>query len=98
MAAVASRAGPRCEQSVAANDPLRSLLATRGGGWKRIDRRSQLSVTPPSPQCSNLRVGPQLPLHIVTAGPEDDASGSAGPPPSETFAPLPARPRERPLA
>src|SRR6266571_6901021 len=88
MAAVASRAGPRCEQSVAADDPLRSLLATRGGGWERIDRRSQLSVVPPSPQCSNLRVGPQLTLHIVTAGPEDDASGAAGLELGETFAQL----------
>src|SRR6266571_1594126 len=88
MAAVASRAGPRCEQSVAADDPLRSLLATRGGSCERIDRRSQLSVAPPSPQCSNLRVGPQLPLHIVTAGPEDDASGAAGLELGETFAQL----------
>src|SRR4030081_2157006 len=68
--------------------PLRSLLNTRGGGWERIDRRSQLSVAPPSPQCSNLRVGPQLPLHIVTAGPEDDASGAAGRGLDETFAQL----------
>src|SRR5439155_14532580 len=91
MAAVASRAGPRCEQSVAADDPLRSLLKTRGGGWERIDRRSQLSVAPPSPQCSNLRVGPQLTLHIVTAGPEDDASGAASLELGETFAQLLAR-------
>src|SRR4030081_1124337 len=67
---------------------MRSLLNTRGGGWERIDRRSQLSVAPPSPQRSNLRVGPQLPLHIVTAGPEDDASGAAGLEPGETFAHL----------
>src|ERR1700730_18459577 len=58
--------------------PLRSLLSTRGGGWKRIDPRSQISVAPPSPQSSNLRVGRQLPFHIVTAGPEDDASGAGG--------------------
>src|SRR5437764_422119 len=38
----------------------------------------QISVAPPSPQCSNLRIGPQLPLHIVSAGPEDDARGAAG--------------------
>src|SRR5436190_21418746 len=68
--------------------PLRSLLRTRGGGWKRIDPRSQISVAPPSPQCSNLRVGPQLALHIVTAGPEDDASGPAGLQLGETFAQL----------
>src|SRR5207244_5483405 len=37
---------------------------------------------------SNLRVGPQLPLHIVTAGPEDDASGAAGLELDETFAQL----------
>src|SRR5437764_11200130 len=62
--------------------PLRSLLSTRGGG------RSQISDAPPSPQSSNLRVGPQLPFHIVTAGPEDDASGAAGLELSETFAQL----------
>src|SRR5436189_3147415 len=70
--------------------PLRSLLNTRGGGWERIDRRSQISVAPSSPQCSNLRVGPQLPLHIVTAGPEDDASGAADLQLDETIAQLPA--------
>src|SRR4029077_829457 len=64
------------------NAPLRSLLNTRGGG------RSKISDAPPSPQSSNLRVGPQLPLHIVTAGPEDDASGAAGLEMSETFAQL----------
>src|SRR6266851_9674337 len=74
--------------------PLRSLLSTRGGGWKRIDPRSQISVAPPSPQCSNLRVGPQLTLHIVTAGPEDDASGDAGLELGETFAQLLAIARE----
>src|SRR6202158_1310611 len=67
---------------------LRSLLGTRGGGWKRIDTRSQISVAPPSPQCANLRIGPQLPLHIVTAGPENDASGAAGLELGETFAQL----------
>src|SRR6516164_11221119 len=51
-----------------------------GGG------RSQISDAPPSPQSSNLRVGPQLPFHIVTAGPEDDASGAAGLELDETFA------------
>src|SRR5215469_15002764 len=55
---------------------------TKGGG------RSQISDAPPSPQSSNLRVGPQLPLHIVTAGPEDDASGAAGLELGETFAQL----------
>src|SRR4051794_1090813 len=43
-----------------------------GGG------RAQISDAPTSPQSSNPRVGPQLPFHIVTAGPEDDASGAAG--------------------
>ena len=43
---------------------------------------------PPSPQSSNLRVGSQLPFHIVTAGPEDDATGAAGLELSETFAQL----------
>src|SRR5215813_10762658 len=62
--------------------PLRSLLSTRGGG------RSQISDAPPSPQSSNLRVGSQLPFHIVTAGPEDDASGAAGLELGETFAQL----------
>src|SRR6266567_5050689 len=60
--------------------PLRSLLSTRGGG------RSQISDAPPSPQSSNLRVGPQLPFHIVTAGPKDDAGGAAGLELGETFA------------
>src|SRR6266851_1044088 len=72
--------------------PLRSLLSARGDGWKRIDPRSQISVAPPSPQCSNLCVGPQFPLHIVTAGPEDDASGTAGLELGETFAQLLASP------
>jgi hypothetical protein len=62
--------------------PLRSLLSTRGG------ERSQISDAPPSPQSSNLRVGPQLPFHIETAGPEDDASGAAGLELGETFAQL----------
>src|ERR1700756_1454451 len=61
---------------------MRCLLSTKGGG------RSQISDAPPSPQSSNLRVGPQLPLHIVTAGPEDDASGAAGLELGETFAQL----------
>jgi len=60
---------------------LRSLLSTKGG-------RSQISDAPPSPQSSDLRVGPQLPFHIVTAGPEDDASGAAGLELGETFAQL----------
>src|SRR5215467_11688191 len=62
--------------------PLRSLLSTRGGG------RSQISDAPPSPQSSNLRVGPQLPFHIVTAGSEDDAGGAVGLELGETFAQL----------
>src|SRR4029077_17016506 len=62
--------------------PLRSLLGTKGGG------RSQISDAPPSPQSSNLRVGPHLAFHIVTAGPEDDASGAAGLELGETFAQL----------
>src|ERR1700687_4866603 len=70
---------------------LRSPLGTRGGGWKRINPRSQIRVAPPLPQCGNLRVGPQLPLHIVTAGPENDASGAAGLELGETFAQLLAR-------
>src|SRR5260370_7620100 len=77
--------------------PLRSLLSTRGGGWKRIDPRSQISIAPPSPQCSNLRVSPQLPRHIVTAGPEDDASGAAGLELDETSAQLLASACERHL-
>src|SRR6516225_8266650 len=62
--------------------PLRSSLSTKGGG------RSQISDAPPSPQCSNLRIGSQLPLHIVTARSEDDAGGAAGLEPDETFAQL----------
>src|SRR5215469_9738521 len=64
------------------DSPLRSLLSTRGGG------RSQISDAPPLPQSSNLRVGSQLPFHIVTAGPEDDAGGAAGLELGETFAQL----------
>src|SRR5256714_235871 len=41
-----------------------------------------------SPQFGHLRVGPQLPFHIVTASPEDDASGAAGLELGETFAQL----------
>src|SRR6516165_7936374 len=62
--------------------PLPSLLGTKGGG------RPQISVAPPSPQCSNFCVGPQLPFHIVTAGPEDDPGGAAGLEPGEPFAQL----------
>ena len=65
--------------------PLRSLFNTKGGG------RSQISDAPPSPQSSNFRVGPQLPFHVVTAGPEDDASGAAGLELRETIAQLLAR-------
>src|SRR5215468_10174152 len=64
------------------DDPARSLLSTRGGG------RLQIGDAPASPQSSNLRVGPQLPFHIVTAGPEDDASGAVGLELGETFAQL----------
>src|SRR6202008_1105799 len=62
--------------------PLRSLLCTKGGG------RSQISDASPSPQSSNRRVGSQLSFHIVTAGPEDDASGAAGLELGESFAQL----------
>src|SRR6516225_8290184 len=62
--------------------PLRCLLSTRDG------RRSQINDAPASPQSGNLRVGPQLPFHIVTAGPEDDAGGAAGLALGETFAQL----------
>ena len=62
--------------------PVAVLAQYRGGG------RSQISDAPPSPQSSNLRVGSQLPFHIVTAGPEDDASGAAGLELGETFAQL----------
>src|SRR5580765_1197900 len=55
---------------------------------RRFDPRSQISLTPASPQSSNLRVGPQLPLHIVAAGPEDDAGGAAGLDLGEAFAQL----------
>src|SRR5262249_48299633 len=54
----------------------------RGGG------RSQISDAAPSPQSSNLRVTSQLPFHIATAGPEDDAGGAAGLELGETFAQL----------
>src|SRR6185312_15202803 len=59
------------------------LAQYEGGGG-----RSQIGDAPSSPQSSNLRVGSQLPFHIVTAGPEDDAGGAAGREPGETFAQL----------
>src|SRR5437762_10084510 len=60
--------------------PMRSLRSTEAavGNSPRLWSR----------QFSNLRVGPQLPLHIVTASPEDDASGAAGLELGETFAQL----------
>src|SRR5438477_361765 len=67
-------------------DPAVGLA--QGCGWKRIGPRAQISVAPPSPQCSNLRVGPQLALHIVAASAEDDASGAAGFELDEAFAQL----------
>src|SRR5438105_5954591 len=59
-----------------------------GPGPLGPSRNGHASDAPRSPQSSNLRVGPQLPLHIVTAGPEDDASGAAGLELDETFAQL----------
>src|SRR5438105_11999199 len=53
-----------------------------------VQRRRLVSRRAVSPQFGNLRVGPQLPFHIVTAGPEDDASGAAGLELGETFAQL----------
>src|SRR6516164_3164283 len=64
------------------NAPLPSLLSTKGG------ERSQKSDAPPSLQSGNFRVGSQLPFHIVTAGPKDDASGAASLELGETFAQL----------
>src|ERR1700738_2892229 len=55
---------------------------------RRAAGRSQIGDAPPSPQSSNLRVGPQLPLHIVTAGPENDAGGAASLELGETFTQL----------
>src|SRR5580704_1314298 len=56
-----------------------------------FDRSSQMSAASPPPQSGNLRIGPQLPLHIVTARPKDDAGGAAGLELGETFAQLLAR-------
>ncbi len=67
-------------------DPIAVIAQYERRRLRRIDPRSQVSVASSSPQFSNLRVGPQLPLHIVTAGPEDDASGAAGLELDETFA------------
>src|SRR5947207_13883342 len=53
-----------------------------------VQRGRLVSRRAESPQFGNLRVGPQLPLHIVTAGPEDDASGAASLELDETFAQL----------
>src|SRR5205085_9206410 len=58
--------------------PMGCLFSTEAAGDPK-------SVAPPSPQCGNLRVGPQLTLDIVTAGPEDDASGAARLELDETF-------------
>ena len=44
-----------------------------------------------SAQCGNLRVGPQLPLDIVSTGSEDDAGGAVGLELGETLAQLVAR-------
>jgi hypothetical protein len=44
----------------------------------RVDPCSPVSAAPRSPQSRDLRVGPQLPLDIITAGPEDDAGGAPG--------------------
>src|SRR6516164_4234470 len=62
--------------------PVSVLAQYEGGG------RSQISDAPPSPQPSNFCIGSQLPFHIVTAGPEDDAGGAAGLELGETFAQL----------
>ena len=48
----------------------------------------------PSPQSGNLGIGPQLPFHIVTAGPEDDAGSAASFERRQTFAQLLAGARE----
>src|SRR5690348_14265033 len=55
----------------------------------RIDPHSPKSA---APQSCNLRVGPQLPLDVVTTGPEDDAGGAPGLEVGETFAQLLASP------
>src|SRR5690242_2335383 len=44
-----------------------------------------------SPQSGNLRVGPELPLDIVSTGSEDDAGGAVGLELGETLAQLVAR-------
>src|SRR5437763_9654082 len=51
-------------------------------------RRAITNKHPASPQSSNLRVGPQLPFHVVTAGPENDAGSAARLKLGETFAQL----------
>src|SRR5215469_13126198 len=69
--------------------PLQSSLLPRCGASSVRGRRAITNNrATPSPQSSNLRVGSQLPLHIVTAGPEDDASGAAGLELGETLAQL----------
>jgi len=64
--------------------------STNGGSGYGDPRKVRLIETEvcPSPQSGNLSVDPQLPLYIVTAGPEDDASGAAGLELDETFAQL----------
>src|SRR6516225_1347066 len=63
--------------------PIAALAQYEGRRAITNERRA-----PPSPQSSNLRIGPQFPFHIVTAGPEDDAGGAAGLELDETFAQL----------
>src|SRR6185437_10446915 len=97
---------PGCGLVVEADD---GALAFGQPGWECLrtspglvwptnrDRRSPTRTAPRSPQSRNFRVSPQLPLDIVTAGPEDNAGGAPGLEQGETFAQLPARARERHL-
>src|SRR5271156_4654884 len=63
----------------------------------RVGPCSPISAAPRSPQSRDLRVGSQLPLDIVTAGPEDNAGGAPGLELGETFAQLLSSARERHL-
>jgi hypothetical protein len=87
------RTGWNCDSALRAQmrrfrtSGLRSMQEAAIGSV-RVDPCSPIRAAPSSPQSRNLRVGPQLPLDIVTASPEDDASGAPGLELGKTFTQL----------
>jgi hypothetical protein len=81
--------GPRRPDETGLRERLREAMALRA--------RPPAPAPPRSPQSRNFRVGPQLPLDIVTGRPEDNAGGAPGLQLGETFAQRLARARERHL-